>query len=283
MIEFLTSTPSEDFGLLNLSGWIHDLTLKFTGYLQNILLTSPTIFIETNEFWRVYRKVTKLSILVLAYVFIRVSIMKILGKKVDIDGLFSRLFTYILLTRVGPHLMIIVIDFFNQIVAELIEFQQILKPESHSDLSLIIFLIIFIVMVVRLILWYFERMILLLLYTLLIPLILSLRCTHAYFDVGNKLVKDIRDLLVTQVVHSLILLILGSVVMAASGLNPVFRLGCQIGSLSLMNKIESKVVEFLSGVNIRGFDESLKKYKDLYQEGSKAKNWVLKLKNWVLG
>ena len=276
--EILNYSPGEDVGLIDTSffvAWVHSHIVSSTQFFQEILMTTPTIFMTTEGFWFVYRKTTKLSIIVLFFVFLEISIKKINGKKVDTSRLVEKVIVYVIITKVGPHIMIKIIDVFNRMVSILINVQDGIIPGKGSEsLAIIFFLIVFMIMVLRLLLFYFERIIWLILYTVIIPIVLALRCSNRFGRIGSNLIGEIANLLIIKLAHALVLLILGTIIMGVSQLDPFIALGCQVGALSTMNKMEQKIISFFAGCakhNAPNIHEGLERYQKYYGDYSRAK------------
>ena len=285
--DILNYSPGEDTGLINTDSfvnWVHTHIVSTTQFFQEILMTTPTVFMTTEGFWFVYRQTTKLSIVILFIVFCDISVRKLLGKRVDTNGLLEKVMAYAILTKVGPHIMIKVIELFNRIVAILIKTQDGIVPAegTGSSLAIIFFLVVFIVMVLRLLLFYFERLIWLIFYTIIIPVVLALRCSVRFKHLGSNLTGEIMNLLVVKVAHALVLLILGTIIMGVSELDPFLALGCQIGALSSMTKMEEKIITFFAGCaakyNAPDIHEGLERYQKYYSQYSSVKRVATNIK-----
>ncbi|MCK8828137.1 hypothetical protein MWH25_10380 [Natroniella acetigena] len=275
--EVLNSYPEYE-GLIS-ANWFHHIVVSITQFFQRIILTSPTIFLTTEGFWLVYEKTASLSIVVIAFVWMKFAINKLREVPVSFEELLFRTITYAITLKAAPHIVVVAIKIFNRITATVIDAQSLTVPENvgiGSEIGLIFLMAAFVLLMLRLIWWYFERIIWLILYTVIIPVVLALRCSMKYRDIGERLSNKIRDKLVVQVVHALVLSIIGTIVLGVSGLNPILTLGCQIGALSAMNKMEGLVVELLGASSkdlAPGLYNSIQRYKTTGQVAKEGVKW----------
>ncbi|WP_018250384.1 hypothetical protein [Orenia marismortui] len=263
-----------------LAEWLYSLIVGMSEFFQEIILSTPTAFLNSKGFIRIYGQIKLISWAVLALVLMHIVYLTLHEDyKVDYEDLVKRLFFFPIVVEIAPHLMVKLIIFYNKIIETVVDTQSLLVPEKarfSTILALIFFVVIFIWQYSKRIFEYFQRIVLLLFFSVIIPIVLALRCSPSYADVGNWLFNKINEIMLIQVAHALVMTLVGAIIFTVSEVSFWWTLGLQVGSLGVMGKLESIVKEMMNcrtnpyktynqtkENTKKGFKHRKKQYKDL--------------------
>lgn len=247
-------------------------------FLQRIILTTPSDYMKTSAFWEIYRIMMMLSLAVIFIVILVLAFLKLSGYK--LETAINKLIPFPVLAIVAPYVLLRFVDIFNRITRLIINTDGIVIPEvttGGSIAGILLFMAAFAILSIKLIFFYAKRMIKIILFAVLFPVIYAFWVLPFYNSI-NRWVDEIFTLLFSQVIHALILLILGTVIMGASEINNTMTIVYQVGALGVMNEVEGMINNFFGterlnpDISRRGYYKAKANFnqgKKIYEGGKK--------------
>ena len=235
--------------------WISGHILSVTGQLSNLILYTPTDLLRSAEFQQVYNLVAgiALSLLLPVVGWIGFKHMVSDDESHELYVGLARVVAVPIFIKLAPYFANFVINIANSLAASFLSAQngakmgEALSPSS-LQISLLIFLIIYLFLLLKLILYYCYRNYAILAFLLFSPLVIALWAIPSQTGKLDRLVKDFTSLLVTQVIHSIQLMLL--IVMTTSVgrvVEPGFPLLLfQIGALQFMSTVPNWLRDYIS-------------------------------------
>ncbi|MFW6243167.1 MAG: hypothetical protein ACOC2W_03315 [bacterium] len=282
--ELLTRVPEQPQYLEKVDYYVNEWSInmlyKFiismTRFFQRVMLVTPTEYMRSSEFWQIYNKVIYLSISLLAIFLSMLALMKLFGKSVNIEETGKKLLLFPFIIVLAPYFLFRVIEIFNRISLLIINTEGMIPPkraEAFIVLGILVFMGIYLFLLFKLILFYAERVIWIILFAVLIPLVFSLWIIPKYENIVNEWCNKIIGLLLVQVIHSLVLLILGTLIIGLSNSNAGLTIVYQVGGLLVMNKADKEISRLLQNSDYVVADKS---YKDIKAGAKKVTSGVKK-------
>ena len=263
----------------NIMKMIYSAITGLIKFFEQIILTSPTILMRTDGFWQVYKIVTLLGLTVLAVVIMIASFQKV-KDGINMAEVLKKIAWFAPIITIGPYIIIRVIDIFNRLARIIITTDTIIIPDRVTVSNLLGYLLLLIIHAIlagKLIYYYAIRNAALLFLSLTLPVWVALWCLPIYDDVIDRYIKVLLKPLKTQIFHSIVLLMLSSIILTAAEINNLMALVFQIGCLGLMNKAESVLTDLLGDVDKltdKSIASTIKKNKKRYDKAKKGTNLV---------
>jgi hypothetical protein len=236
-----------------ISQWIAKQLLSLTQLLSTFLLSTPTELLQSKAFHTVYLTTTAIAYAGILPAVGYIGIRALLGK-MDADEVFKSLGRLILVPlgiSLAPKMTILFLQIMNSLSLALIratpgvKIDEALVP-AGLEIGLLIFTAIYLVMLVKLLLFYCYRNYAFLVMVALFPLVLLTYAT-GHISKIQRWVKELVTLLITQVVHALQLVILVSmtVIVGRTTEPGVPSILLQIGALMFMLKTPDWLAEYM--------------------------------------
>lgn len=273
----------------NIINGIYNAAVGSIRFLERIILTTPTIFLKTQSFWKVYKVMVMLSLSILALAIMVISILKVSGKEFDIESIKNKLIAYPFVVILGPYFLIKFVDIFNRISSIIINTDGMVLPDNFSAgfaIGVIISMSVFAILSYKLVFFYGKRMIKIILFAVTLPIIFVFWCLPSHPHIITQWIDDVFSLLMSQVVHAIIFLIIGSIVIGAAELNSSLIIVYQIGALGVMNEVEDILARFTGGREkmapgswsreIKKTGRRIKGGREIYKKSKGVIKWVLK-------
>lgn len=233
--------------------WVAQQVVTLISWLSTLLLTTPSVFLESPEFVRVHRLVALLAIAAMLPVLGWIGLRTILGGSLpdDVGGAVGRMICGALSLEIVPVAVRMAINLFNNLSSILLQAlptvtpDQVLHP-SGLELGMILFVGMYVFLVMKLVLYYAYRNYALIVLVALSPLMLLLWSLPGQSDRMGRWVREITVLLTTQVVHAIQLVILVAMTVGTSGTAIGFPLLLvQIGGLMFMAKTPTWLADYM--------------------------------------
>ncbi len=237
-----------------ISKWIAQQILNLTQVLDKYLLSTPVDLLHSKAFHMIYLLTTGIAFAALLPA-VGVIGFKALNGKISGEEVLKQLGQLALVPLgivIAPPIIIAFLTLMNTLARILVyatplinDSDKILFP-TGLELGLVIFTVIYIVLVIRLILYYCYRNYGLLFLVASLPLILLISAVGQAHRI-QRWMKEMLALGVTQVIHALQLLILVAMTIVVGGNSePGIPMICiQIGALLYMNKTPHWVEDYI--------------------------------------
>lgn len=192
--------------------------------LSTKLFHTSTSIIDSNAFSDLYNFFTKFCTMLIILIFIWNSFKLILGKEATpFLTIFTKSVIGIAYLKIVPTLIKAVIWFNNQLCKQVIDFvggekvfEQILNP-NFASLHMILFILIFIVYMIRLVFYYFGRDYLITLLALIAPFMWFLWIEDDLKQSASLWYKNFMILIFTQFVHCIELSVFSVIIISIGG------------------------------------------------------------------
>ncbi|MFW6311228.1 MAG: hypothetical protein ACOC1K_03225 [Nanoarchaeota archaeon] len=295
--DFLNSTPPQPEVIENnlekiteiiehhTVGFILRALISVIQFLEKIILTTPSKYMTTEPFWEIYNQMINLSLALLGICLLLITFYIIKEDNQKIKGIGEKLLLYPFGVILSPYILLKTIDIFNRIASTVISTNAIKIPSQttfSSLLGLIIYMIIMIILSGKLIYFYAKRFVKIILFAVLAPIIFSVWCVPRFSNIVDNWFDYILGLLVSQVIHALILLILGNIIMGVSEINNILAFVFQIGGLGVMNEAEEMFIKLFGG-NDKLTPDSWHKQISKWRRNVKTTKGVTKVIKGVIG
>jgi hypothetical protein len=236
-----------------ISQWIAKQMLSATQLISSLLLSTPSELLKSKPFETIYLTTTAIAYAGILPSVGYIGIRALIGK-MDAEEVFKNLGRLILVPvgiKIIPGLVILFLNIMNRLSLILIKaapdvgIEKALSP-AGLEIGLLVFTVIYLVLLVKLLLFYCYRNYAFLVMVALFPLIIMTYAT-GHIDKIKRWVKELSTLLLTQVIHALQLAILVSMTLVAGSNSeagiPLILL--QIGALMFMLKTPQWLEEYM--------------------------------------
>jgi hypothetical protein len=270
------------------SKWIAEQIINFTKLLDQFLLSTPISLLESKAFHMVYLVSTGIALAGITPMVAVVGFKAMMGKMDGEEALKSlgRLALIPIGTFLAPGLIISFLKVMNALARILVYATPNINAKDNLfpaglELGVLVFTVIYLVLVVRLLLYYCYRNYGLLFLVASFPVILLTYAT-GHIEKIRRWTKEMTALMLTQVIHAFQLLLLVVMTMiVGSGAEPGIPTICfQIGALLYMNKTPQWLADYIheapdpiaAAVKLKNSLDPTKLMRRLSSLGIKSKN-----------
>lgn len=254
-------------------------------FLKNIMLVTPTTFLNTAAFWKIYKTMTLLGITSIAFVIITAAWHKTSGKSIDMKTVITRAAGYPIYVILAPHVLMKCIELFNRVAYMLLTTEHFILSGNTSlsgVVGLVLLQILYLYLIVKLVIFYAKRLVKILLFATLAPLLFAAWCLPERSTVLTTWLEDIFSLLMSQVIHSLILLILGTVIISTTEINGLLSFTFQIGALLSMNEVEAILAKYVNSKELL-FNRRSSNIRNIKHIALTSKGLYNKIRRFLIG
>lgn len=233
----------------------------------------PLWFLESEGFNRIYDVTSKMALIISLPLGVYMC-LKLMSNRVNeyqLKIVFIRMFFLPIFIMVAPKILTEFLKVVNRVSNILLDLEMInrdfeIQGDLHTTVT-IIFLVIFLYLVIKLIIYYAKRNFAIIFLIIISPLLYLIWSMPGRFNKMNAWITEISNLFLTQLVHVIQLLILLMIV--RSGVEGLTGLVLQVGALLYM--VETPVwLEKYIGSTMKIPDVKMRKYVNYMRKPAKS-------------